>query len=130
MTGYHEGGQRPGSNRVHAAVCLCAGIESEKVHLLDLREARKGKLAPLDVQAGRQAPSAAPQELGVAPMIVATPEGNAVMIANAPDATLHYYQEGMMAPTGTFSNYRRMPRGILVLDRSLKELTPGCTRRP
>lgn len=42
------------------------GIESEKVTLLDLREARKGKLAPLDVQAGRQAPSAAPQELGVA----------------------------------------------------------------
>ena len=101
------------------------GIESEKFTLLDLREARKGKLAPLDVQAGRQAPSAAPQELGVAPMIVATPDGNAVMIANAPDATLHYYQEGMMAPTGTFSNYRRMPRGILVLDRSLKEVTPG-----
>jgi hypothetical protein len=101
------------------------GIESEKFTLLDLREARKGKLAPLDVQAGRQAPSAAPQELGVAPMIVATPEGNAVMIANAPDATLHYYQEGMMASMGTFSNYHRMPRGILVLDRSLKELTPG-----
>jgi hypothetical protein len=58
-------------------------------------------------------------------MIVPTPEGNAVMIANAPDATLHYYQEGMMAPTGTFSNYRRMPRGILVLDRSLKEVAPG-----
>ncbi|ODT46541.1 MAG: hypothetical protein ABS70_00620 [Nitrospira sp. SCN 59-13] len=101
------------------------GIESEKFTLLDLREARNGKLVPLDVQAGRQAPSAAPQELGVAPMIVPTPEGNAVMIANAPDATLHYYQEGMMAPSGTFSNYRRMPRGILVLDRSLREVAPG-----
>ena len=101
------------------------GIESEKFTLIDLGEARNGKLVPLDVQAGRQAPSAAPQELGVAPMIVPTPEGNAVMIANAPDATLHYYQEGMMAPTGTFSNYRRMPRGILVLDRSLKEVAPG-----
>ena len=101
------------------------GIESEKFTLVDLREARNGKLAPLDVQAGRQAPSAAPQELGVAPMIVPTPEGNAVMIANAPDATLHYYQEGMMAPSGTFSNYRRMPRGILVLDRSLREVAPG-----
>lgn len=101
------------------------GIESEKFTLLDLREARNGKLVPLDVQAGRQAPSAAPQELGVAPMIVPTPEGNAVMIANAPDATLHYYQEGMMAPSGTFSNYRRMPRGVLVLDRSLREVAPG-----
>ena len=101
------------------------GIESEKFTLLDLREARNGKLVPLDVQAGRQAPSAAPQELGVAPMIVPTPEGNAVMIANAPDATLHYYQEGMMAPSGTFSNYHRMPRGVLVLDRSLREMAPG-----
>lgn len=106
------------------------GIESEKFTLIELREARKGKLVPLDVQAGRQAPSVAPQELGVAPMIVATPEGNAVMIANAPDATLHYYQEGMMATMGTFSNYHRMPRGILVLDRSLRAVAPGTYQAP
>lgn len=30
-----------------------------------------------------------------------------------------------MAPSGTFSNYRRMPRGVLVLDRSLREVAPG-----
>lgn len=106
------------------------GIESEKFTLLELREARHGTLAPLDVQAGRQAPSAAPQELGVAPMIVPTPEGNAVLIANAPDATLHYYQEGMMVSMGTFSNYHRMPRGILVLDRSLKAVAPGVYQAP
>ena len=106
------------------------GVESEKFTLLDLREVRNGNMAPVDVQAGRQTPSAAAQELGVASMIVPTPEGNAVMVANAPDATLYFYQEGMMAPMGTFSNYNRRPRGILVLDRSLREVGPGMYRTP
>ncbi|MDR4469640.1 MAG: FixH family protein [Nitrospira sp.] len=106
------------------------GIESEKFTLLDLREARKGNVMPLDLQAGLHAPSGAPEQLGIAPMIVPTPEGNGVIIANAPDATLHLYQEGMMAPMGTFSNYKRMPRGILVLDRSLKEVAPGVYQAP
>jgi YVTN family beta-propeller protein len=106
------------------------GIESEKFTLLDLREARKGNVMPLDLQAGLHAPSGAPEQLGIAPMIVPTPEGNGAIIANAPDATLHLYQEGMMAPMGTFSNYKRMPRGILVLDRSLKEVAPGVYRAP
>ncbi|MDH4083831.1 MAG: hypothetical protein OEV99_09200 [Nitrospira sp.] len=106
------------------------GIESEKFTLLDLQEARKGHLLPLDLQAGLQAPSAAPEQLGVASMIAPMPEGNGAIIANAPDATLHLYQEGMMAPMGTFSNYKRMPRGILILDRSLREVAPGVYRAP
>lgn len=106
------------------------GIESEKVTLLDLGSLRRGKVTPLDIQIGRKAPSAAAEELGVASMIAPTPEGNAVMVANAPDATLYFYQEGMMAPMGTFSNYKRMPRGILVLDRSLREVSPGVYRAP
>lgn len=106
------------------------GIESEKVTLLDLQSLRQGKVAPLDIQIGRKAPSTAAEELGVASMIAPTPEGNAVMVANAPDQTLYFYQEGMMAPMGTFSNYKRMPRGILILDRSLREVAPGVYRAP
>lgn len=30
-----------------------------------------------------------------------------------------------MAPTGAISNYKRVPRGLLVLDRSLSETAPG-----
>jgi hypothetical protein len=66
-----------------------------------------------------------PEEIGVADMIVPTPEGNAVMIANNPDQLLYYYVEGMMAPMGTFSNYKRRPRALLLLDRSLSETAPG-----
>ena len=106
------------------------GIESEKFSLIDLADLRKGKPAPVEIQAGQHAPSSMPDQLGIADMIVPAPEGNAVLVANAPDQTLYFYQEGMMAPMGTFSNYKRMPRGILVLDRSLKEVAPGVYRAP
>lgn len=58
-------------------------------------------------------------------MIAPTPEGNAVMIANNPDSMIYYYVEGMMAPMGTFSNYKRRPKALLLLDRSISEVTPG-----
>ncbi|MBK8276516.1 MAG: hypothetical protein IPK92_11985 [Nitrospira sp.] len=106
------------------------GIESEKFSLIDLADLRRGKPAPVEIQAGQHAPSTVPDQLGIAEMIVPAPEGNAVMVANAPDATLYFYQEGMMAPMGTFSNYKRMPRGILILDRSLREVAPGVYRAP
>ena len=35
-----------------------------------------------------------------------------------------------MAPVGNFSNYKRRPRGLLVLDRSLSETSPGAYTTP
>lgn len=101
------------------------GMGSEKFSLLDLAELRAGTVAPLDIQAGRQAPTIEPEHIGRGPMMAPTPDGNAVMIANAPDRTLYFYQEGMMAPMGTFSNYGRAPRSVMVLDHSLRESGPG-----
>ena len=98
---------------------------SEKFSLVELSGVEKGKLAAVDVTAGREPASALPAELGVADMIQPTPEGNAAVIANAPDAMLYYYVEGMMAPMGTLSNYKRRPRALMVLDRSLSETAPG-----
>lgn len=57
--------------------------------------------------------------------IVLAPEGNAVIVANPADKILYYYTEGMAAPMGNFQNYRREPRAVLVVDRSLRETTPG-----
>lgn len=111
------------------------GIGSEKFSLLDLGEVARiaangpqhspQKLSVTDIQAGRLAPSAEPKEIGVAAMIVPVPEKNGVLVANGPDKTIYYYVEGMMAPMGTLQNYRRIPRGIMVLDRSLSEVLPG-----
>jgi YVTN family beta-propeller protein len=107
------------------------GTGSEKFSLIELSEvAKKGSVAPADVQAGRQAASVLPQEIGVADMIAPTPEGNAVMIANTPDQMLYYYVEGMMAPMGTFQNYKRKPHALMLIDRSLSETAPGVYTSP
>lgn len=106
------------------------GLGSEKFSLINLKEAADGKLTPVDIQAGRRPPSDSPEDLGVADMIAATPEGNSAMIANAPDAMLYFYVQGMMAPMGTLSNYKRRPQALMILDRSLTETGPGLYTTP
>jgi YVTN family beta-propeller protein len=107
------------------------GTETERFSLIDLNEiSTKKAVVPINIQAGRQAPSALPQELGVSDMIQPTPEGNAVLIANAPDMMMYYYVEGMMAPLGTFQNYKRRPRALMLIDRSLAETARGVYSTP
>jgi len=43
---------------------------------------------------------------------------------------IYYYVEGMMAPMGTFTNYKRRPRALLLLDRSLSETARGTYSTP
>ena len=105
-------------------------IGSEKFSLIELTDFTKTTPAPVDIQAGQKAPSMMPEEIGVAGMIAPAPEGNAVMIANNPDQMIYYYVEGMMAPMGTFTNYKRRPRALLLLDRSLTETAPGTYSTP
>lgn len=50
---------------------------------------------------------------------------SAVLVANGPDKTIYYYEEGMAAPKGSFNNYSREARAVLVVDRSLRERAPG-----
>jgi hypothetical protein len=57
--------------------------------------------------------------------VVLAPEGNSIVFANPVDKSLYYYQEGMSAPMGDFQNYRREPLAVLIVDRSLRETTPG-----
>jgi YVTN family beta-propeller protein len=106
------------------------GTGSEKFSLVELGGVAKGRFTAVDVTAGQKAPSALPAEIGVADMIATTPEGNAAMIANAPDGMIYYYVEGMMAPMGTLSNYKRRPRAAMILDRSLAETAPGVYSVP
>jgi len=106
------------------------GTESEKFSLIEMSEVRKGNFVPVNIQAGRLVPSTSPQDIGVADMIQPTPEGNSVMIANAPDQMIYYYVEGMMVPMGTFQNYRRRPRALMLIDRSLTETAPGIYSTP
>jgi len=75
--------------------------------------------------AGQSAPEEATADMSVADVMVPAPEGNSVLIANPADDIIYYYQEGMAAPMGSFQNYRRSPRAVMVVDRSLRESTSG-----
>jgi YVTN family beta-propeller protein len=98
-------------------------LESENVEMLRLGTI--GKEVDITEFPGGQA---APGQ-GSAPVradsIVLAPEGNSVIVANPVDRVLYYYSEGMAAPMGNFQNYRREPLAVLVVDRSLRETTPG-----
>ena len=106
------------------------GTGSEKFTLIELKELSKGHLAPVDIQAGTTPANAFPEDIGVSGMIAPTPEGNSVMVASTADQSIFYYTEGLMAPMGTFSNYKRRPHALMLLDRSLSEVEPGVYTSP
>ena len=118
------------------------GLGSEKFALVNRKQLDKlpvesgeksGKLTELSttqIQAGEKPPSALPESIGVAAMIAPVPEQNGVMVADAPGKAIYYYVEGMMVAMGTLDNYRRIPRALMVLDRSLRETAPGVFEAP
>lgn len=57
--------------------------------------------------------------------IVRAPEPGGMLVANGADGAIYYYREGMAAPMGSFQDYGGHPRAVLVVDRSLKERSPG-----
>jgi hypothetical protein len=100
-----------------------------KASLWLLEDLRQGRDQPVEVTLGRLDPTAAPRIAGPA-RAVAIPAGNGLVAANAADGMLYQYAEGMMAPIGSYSNYRRAAHGLALLDLSLREVAPGRYRSP
>jgi YVTN family beta-propeller protein len=71
--------------------------------------------------AGQRAPGARSHAAAIVP----APEEGAVLVANPADKMIYYYTEGMAAPMGSFQNYKRDPRALLVMDNSLRETARG-----
>jgi YVTN family beta-propeller protein len=126
------------SNRVAHTVPVAAGSDqisftrqfayvrstsSEFVTMIKLSELGK-EAAVTRFPAGQRAPGESPST-SIAAAIVPAPEEGAVLVANPADKTIYYYSEGMAAPMGSFQNYRRDPRALLVLDNSLRETDRG-----
>lgn len=108
------------------AYAYVRGTGSEFVSMIRLSELGKQGIEA-DVSrfpAGQRAPRDSPSVSSAASVIPA-PEPGAVLAANPADKTIYYYNEGMAAPMGSFTNYRRDPRAVLVLDKSLRETAPG-----
>ncbi len=78
----------------------------------------------IDFPGGQNPPGATPLP-SVASGIVQAPGESAVLVANAMDKVVYFYMEGMAAPMGNFSNYGKIPRAVMVVDRSLQEMGDG-----
>jgi YVTN family beta-propeller protein len=99
--------------------------DSEVVLMIPLDQIADGKAVPVVDFPGGQHPLGKGTRPSLADSIVRAPEATAVLVANPVDRAVYYYKEGMAAPMGSFSNYEREPRAVLVVDRSLKERSPG-----
>lgn len=74
--------------------------------------------------AGQKAPKESSAK-SLADAVVPAPEEGAVLVANPADEMIYFYTEGMAAPMGSFQNYGRDPKALLVLDNSLRETARG-----
>lgn len=99
--------------------------DSEIILMIPLSEiGRVGESVPaVDFPGGNQPFGKSLPSLADA--MIQAPGATAVLVANPADRMIYYYKEGMAAPMGSFKNYGRQPRAVLVVDRSLREKAPG-----
>ena len=74
---------------------------------------------------GQRTPASVNAFAASADAMVPAPEPGAMLFANPADKMIYYYSEGMAAPMGNFQNYRRVPRAVRIVDRSLREESAG-----
>jgi len=84
-----------------------------------------GKLVPTGEFQGGQHPFGEVGKPSPADGLMRAPGENAMLVANPADKAIYYFKEGLPAPMGSFSNYGRQPRAVLVVDRSLKQRASG-----
>lgn len=78
----------------------------------------------IDFPGGDNPPGQTPYPV-LADGIVQAPGASAVVVSNPMDQAIYFYKEGMAAPMGAFNNYGHQPMAVTVVDRSLKETSPG-----
>lgn len=98
-------------------------VGSEFVTMINL--AALGREAAVTRFPAGQKPPQDSRYTSLASAMVTAPEPGALLVSNAADKMIYFYTEGMAAPMGSFQNYRREPRALLVLNNSLRETEPG-----
>lgn len=115
----------PDQLRLTERFAYVRGLHSENFSMIDLAHVRAGTMSVATIVAGRTSPDRQAGADGDRAMVATTPDDAAVMIANPADRSVAYYQEGMMATSGSLSTDGRVPRGILIWNRSLREHDRG-----
>ncbi|PWB65290.1 MAG: cytochrome D1 [Deltaproteobacteria bacterium] len=105
------------------AYLRCLG--SEQVTMVSLQAlGMEGNPDVKKFSAGTRAPGRE-DAAGTAGTIARAVGEAAVVVANSAENSLYYYMEGMTAPMGSFRNYGHELKAVEVVDRSLKERSPG-----
>lgn len=99
-------------------------LRSDQVSAIRLSTLGK-QLDMVKFPGGQNPPGAANEFAAGAGAFAAAPEPGAMIFANPADQMIYYYSEGMAAPMGNFQNYGRVPRAVMIVDRSLREETLG-----
>ncbi len=95
--------------------------------LLSLPDARHGIAKPVDISIGTAGQNGDMVQVS-AGLIVNTPDNAGMLIASPRDGQIYQYAEGMMAPIGSFSNYRRSAMGLVILNNGFESLGAGRYR--
>lgn len=101
------------------------GLASPKVSMINLGSLGEGR-EPI-VQ-GFEAGPAAPRQAGDLPLaqgLSVARDDNSVFVVNPVDNTTYFYAEGMNAPMSGYNNRGHQARAAIVIDRSLREVSPG-----
>lgn len=118
-------GGKPYQVTVTRAFAYLRLLDSEHVKLVNLLSLGEGKQPIVQAfGAGTGAPMGA-GELGLADAVTPAASDAAVFALNPADGNTYFYMEGMNAPMGSFGSYGHRVQAVSVVDRSLKEVSPG-----
>ncbi|RON68841.1 YncE family protein [Pseudomonas fluorescens] len=107
------------------AYAYVRGLASPKVTMINLASLGEGR-QPISqgFEAGPQPPRMA-GNLPLASSLAVSRDDNAVFVVNPVDNTTYFYAEGMNAPMSGYPNRGQIARAAMVIDRSLREVSPG-----
>lgn len=115
----------PGALQFTSGYLYAIADDGASANLWSLPDLRAGRALPVNVILGSAAASTAKARSRSFEIAVPSPSGTGLLVANAADRLVFQYAEGMMAPVGSYSNYRRVPLGVTVLDLAPREVAPG-----
>lgn len=116
----------PGADQIAMtrAYAYVLGAASGRASMIALDDLARARPQVLDIIVGV---SDADEADGRVP-VVASPEGDGLLIASPSDGMIYQYSEGMMAPSGSYSNYRRAPVAVGIVDYALRRGEDGHYR--
>ena len=120
----------PGARRlaVTQRFVYAVGGDEANADLWALADLRAARVQPARILLGS---AGVPRDDGASlRRAIVAQDGAGLLVANAADRLIYQYAEGMMAPVGSYSNYKRTPLAIQLLDLAPREVAPGRYQVP